>query len=76
MKILQTCSAINFGEQRVEYYDFLGGVDSETINSLLRWVQDEYVDKYKKPVPERFQVCNTSSTIASKMSSDVKDEQH
>ena len=76
MKILQTCAAINFGEQRVEYYDSLGGVDNETINSLLRWVEDEYADKYKKPLPERLQVCNTSSAIASKMSSHGKDEQH
>lgn len=65
---MQTCAVLNFAEQRIEYYDSLGGVDEHTIDSLLRWVEDEYVDKYKQPPPERFQVRHSS---LESMSSDV-----
>jgi hypothetical protein len=53
---MQTCAVIIFERQRIEYYDSLGGVDDNTIECLLRWVEDEYADKYKKPLPESFQV--------------------
>jgi hypothetical protein len=58
---VQTCAVLNFEEQRIEYYDSLGGVDRLTIDSLLQWVEDEYADKYKKPLPERFQVRPSSA---------------
>eukprot|EP00892_Ulva_mutabilis_P008029 jgi/Ulvmu1/5599/UM023_0136.1 len=49
-----TCAVLNFRDCQIEYYDSLRGVDTLTINSLLRWAQDEYADKYGGEVPERF----------------------
>lgn len=66
-------------EQQIEYYDSLGGVDHATISSLLRWVEDEYADKYKKPLPEKFQVCHPLALTrfhVHKMSSGAKESQH
>jgi Ulp1 family protease len=53
---MQTCAVLNFQDQRIEYYDSLGGVHEPTISSLLQWVEDEYVDKYKQPLPDKFKV--------------------
>jgi hypothetical protein len=53
---LQTCAALNFRDKQIEYYDSLGGVDRATIQGLMRWVQDEYKDKYGKAAPPEFQV--------------------
>lgn len=60
---MQTCAVLNFKEQRIEYYDSLKGVDSTTINSLLRWVEDEYADKYSEDLPERFQVGSSCAVL-------------
>jgi hypothetical protein len=53
---------LNFKERRIEYYDSLGEVDRKTINNLLKWVEDEYADKYKKPLPTEFQVKPAAAT--------------
>lgn len=58
---LQTCAVLNFRDCQIEYYDSLLGVDKVTINSLLRWVEDESADKYGSDVPDEHKVCKSST---------------
>ena len=44
--LLQTCVVANITGRQIEYYDSLNSVDRTTIESLLRWVGDDYRDKY------------------------------
>lgn len=39
---------INFAKKAVEYYDSLYGEDSTCTSLILRWLGDEWEDKYKK----------------------------
>ena len=44
--LVQTCTVANFRDQQLEYYDSLGSVCQNTVTSMLRWVTDDYNDKY------------------------------
>jgi hypothetical protein len=54
---LQTCAVANFRDRQIEYYDSLGGVDSNTVKGLERWIMDDYRDKYKEEPPPNYDVC-------------------
>jgi hypothetical protein len=43
---VQTCVVANFRDEQLEYYDSLGSADALTIESMLRWVREDFADKY------------------------------
>lgn len=47
---------INFAKKTVEYYDSLFGEDSTCANYILRWLGDEWADKYK--TNPKYKDCN------------------
>ena len=42
----------NFRDQKLEYYDSLGGTDRNTIDSIKRWVTLDFEDKYGASTPK------------------------
>ena len=47
---------INLAKKAVEYYDSLGGEDSACTKRILRWLGDEWADKYK--ANPKYKDCN------------------
>lgn len=60
-----TCAVIFMQEKRIQFYDSLGDPGRDYLEHLFRYVQDEHMDKKKKPLPDADQwemVECTSST--------------
>ena len=53
----QVCAVANFRDRQLEYYDSLNSVNRDTTNGILRWVGDDYRDKYGGDPEGRFDVC-------------------
>lgn len=74
--MLQTCAVLNFRDCQVEYYDSLLSVDHSTVKNLLRWVEDEFSDKYGGEVPDAFKVRNPSSSTLVSLPSGIATKVH
>lgn len=69
------CAIIHMQKKRIQFYDSYGSSGEEYLQYLLRYIQDEHLDKKKCPLPDADSwelVCSTPDTIPQQQNSMLK----